>query len=159
MKRFFLLAACVVWTAGSAMGAEPTTFYSDYGQALKLTRETKDKPLLVVLENQPQKQQVEQVSHKSELSADFGLLNDYTVCRVDVSSEYGQAVAKAFKAEDFPHTVVIDRSVKWQLYNKSGEFSSPEWNSMLVKYSQPEPAAQPVRYYYNYNSSCPNCRR
>ncbi len=157
MKCIAMMAAWVL-VAVPAMAVEQEVFFSDYGQALQQTRESKQKPLLVILEHPKAKQQIEQVSHSDSLGASAGLLNDYTVCRIDAGTEYGQAVAKAFKTTTFPHTVVIDRSGKWQVFKKTGEFSSPEWNSMLVKYSQPEPAAQPVRYQYNYNY-CPSCRR
>ncbi len=155
--KFMVVTAMLVLMAGPAVAADQTEILSDYGQALNQTRSTGKKPLLVILENEGSEKKVEQVSHNDSLGLSSNLLDDYTVCRVDVGSEYGQAVAKSFKATSFPHTVVIDRHGKYQVFKKTGEFTSPEWNSMLVKYSKPEPAAQPVQYYYNY--SCPSCRR
>ena len=51
------------------------------------------------------------------------LLGAYELCHVDVSTEYGKQVAKAFGATQFPHTAIIDRTGAVVLFKKPGQIA------------------------------------
>lgn len=116
----------------------------DYGAALKATRQSA-RPLLIVIDEQPQwLAHIETVSDTSQSVAD-SLLKKYTLCHVDATSEYGQAVAKAFRTATFPTTVIIDKSGSVQLAKKTGRLSSSELAAMLTTFQRGErPVAQPI---------------
>jgi hypothetical protein len=99
------------------------------------------------------------------------LLGSYELCHVDVSTEYGKRVAQAFKATQFPHTAIIDRTGAVVLYKKPGAIAESEWSATLAKYQTGErPVSQtafyrggsvmPTSYPVMSNSSyCPSCQR
>ena len=110
---------------------------SDYGVALREARIEK-MPLLVVLHDPTDEtHRVEQVKRTSNGTA-ADLLANYKLCHVDVTTAYGQSVARAFKATTFPHTVVIDRTGSRQIFKKSGPFSTSEWIATLAAYKDGE---------------------
>lgn len=143
MTSLVLLA---VLSTGQAAGTD-SAWMNDYGAALKKTAELQ-KPLLIVIDLPDNEVgRVKQVSYRS--SAESELMKSYVLCRVDASSKYGQAVAKAFEATSVPHTAIIDREGKSILFTKRGQFSSDdEWATMLSTYrSGVAPASvQPVSY-------------
>lgn len=115
--------------------AEPAigpTWHSDYGVALTETRQQR-RPLLVVLEDRSNaEQQLEQVAFDSQWSATNDLKN-YTLCRIDVSTDYGKRVAKAFRATQFPLTVIIDNRAQTILYSRAGQLSPTTWQAALQR--------------------------
>jgi hypothetical protein len=120
---------------------------SDYGACLKRAA-TEQRPLLVVLERR------ESVALPTAGGPPPGgpvsgeLLGHYVLCRVDVSTAYGAAVADAFHANQFPLTVIIDRTAKRQIYRRAGALSADEWTAALAAHQRgdlPTSAVQTVR--------------
>ncbi len=125
-------AVLATFVISAALGAEPAPkWQSDYGVALKSARYN-HRPLLIVLENanDPAKS-IEQVQYNKD-SSQVKLLNTYSLCRIDVSTEYGQRVAKAFKATQFPYTVITNTGASRIKYRKAGQFTGDQWNAALV---------------------------
>jgi hypothetical protein len=140
MTTLMLLA---VLSTGQITAPEPNGgWLSDYGVALKRTKEL-GKPLLIVID-QPDSAaaRIEQVSHSRE-SEQANLLRHYVLCRVDASTRYGQAVAKAFGTGSLPYTAIIDKRAEHILFAKAGQFSSEEWSRTLTSHWQ---GVQPVSY-------------
>lgn len=106
---------------------------SDYGVALRQTQ-AEGKPLLIVLDDPADAaRHVEQISY-TEDRAQTELLRHYKLCRVDVSTEYGQKVAEAFGARQFPYTAIIDTEGEVQIFRKAGRFVDDEWTATLARY-------------------------
>jgi len=146
---------------GVELAAAPPTgqnWHSDYGVALAETKE-QGKPLLVVLENpDDEPSRIHQVSLARHSDRDE-LLEKYVLCRLDVRTEHGKKMAAAFKAQRVPHTVVIDKSGRWQIFKKTGRLSDGEWTTTLAKHQRGE-RIRPVVYLQpqSYSSFSPaNC--
>jgi hypothetical protein len=115
--------------AASSTGA---TWHEDYTSALSAARADR-KPLLVVMHNpQRPQQQLEQASHVTGEATT--LLENYHVCRIDVSTENGKRVASVFRATSFPYTVITDREAKKIIYRKGGAFTDSQWTETLADY-------------------------
>jgi len=71
------------------------------------------------------------------------------LCHVDVTTDYGQKVAKAFNAKEFPHVAIIDKTGSMVIYKKTGQIDSAEWQKILTSHKTGE---RPSSY-------CPNCQR
>lgn len=126
----------VVSVALLSMGGAPENAKKDwmprYGEALAAAK-LAQQPLVVVLEDASNPgRQLSQVQESDESQKQ--LLKPYVLCRVDVSTPYGKQVASAFKATSFPHTAVIDKTAKYIIYRKRGQFTANEWAHTLVKY-------------------------
>jgi hypothetical protein len=122
-----------------------------YGDALKETRAGQD-PLLVVLDKPNSKEARISPALLSEdkASGDTSkLLQPYRLCHVDVTTDYGQKVAKAFNAKEFPHVAIIDKTGSMVIYKKTGQIDSAEWQKILTSHKTGE---RPSSY-------CPNCQR
>jgi hypothetical protein len=174
-------------TATMAVGllaATPETprWEKDYGKALSATR-AGNSPLLVVLdEPKSEEARIEPaLLSKSGIGGkEFNLLKPYRLCHVDVTTKYGQKVAKAFGADRFPHVAIIDKSGSLVIFRRSGKISAAEWEQALTRHKdgerpQPRTVAQvsyqpstpvvyspstPVIYSSPFpTSSCPNCQR
>ncbi len=163
------LAAAMV-AASFAVTPGKADWQGDYGKALAATR-SDQRPLLVVLDipSNPQ------ASLEQGLLAVEGdqakLLESYELCHVDASTEYGQAVAKAFGATQFPHTTIIDRTGAVVIFKKPGQMAATEWSTTLAKYQAgTRPVTQTVGYRGNSimstsyptmtnGSYCPSCQR
>jgi hypothetical protein len=157
-----MLAATATATPGKL------DWQADYGTALEATR-SDHRPLLVVLDvpaNPEAALDQSLLSGEGELGA---LLGNYELCHVDVSTEYGQQVAKAFGATQFPHTSIIDRNGAYVLFKKPGQITETEWNATLTRYQSGE---QPIDRTVSYRGSvlpasstmtnssyCPSCQR
>ena len=131
--------------AATAMGGSPE-WLNDYGTALEQTKAT-GKPLLIVLEDASEPARQLTVSHTTDAQRDE-LLSHYQLCRVNVSTAYGQAVAKAFQATQFPYTVVIDKTGSYQIFKKTGAFATSEWASTLTRYQEGTLQAEPALLQY-----------
>ena len=104
---------------------------SDYGKALEQTR-ADEQPLLIVLDKPAaEKEQLDPALLGEEQA---GLLGAYDLCRVDVTTEYGQKVAKAFGAKQFPYVAIIDKQGKVIIHSQTGEVTAAAWKSTLAKY-------------------------
>jgi hypothetical protein len=125
-----------------------------YGKALEETRSGQD-PLLVVLDKpNSKKARIEPalLSEDKVSGETTQLLKPYRLCHVDVSTEYGQKVAKAFNAKEFPHVAIIDKTGSMVIYKKTGQIKQAEWKEILTSHKTGErPKAS--------RSYCPNCQR
>lgn len=104
------------------------------------------RPMLVVLENPTKKS--EKIDETKLTDKDRKILakEKFELCRVDVNTDYGKRVAKAFGASVFPYTVVTDDSSKRIVFRKPGQMSEQDWTLALAKNIR-EPAAQSVRVH------------
>ncbi len=125
---------------------------ASYGKALEETRSGQD-PLLVVLDKPNSEQaRIEPalLSEETASSDNTKLLRPYRLCHVDVTTDYGQKVANAFHAKDFPHVAIIDKTGSVVIFHKSGQIKQAEWEKILSSYKSGERPAKPY---------CPNCQR
>lgn len=129
-------------------GASGVDWIDDYGTALEAARAA-DRPLLVLLEHSD-------AAVKAAETSEADLLQNYVVCRVDVSTTYGKRVATAFKASLFPHTAVIDKKGKRILYRKSGDFTQDDWKQMLTTFKDGESSSVRVVNYRTSTTSSSN---
>lgn len=124
---------------------------TSYGKALEETRAGQD-PLLVVLDKPNSKEaRIEPalLSEDKATTSSSKLLKPYRLCHVDVTTEYGQKVAKVFKAKEFPHVAIIDKTGSMVIFKKTGQIDSAEWQKILTSHKTGESAT----------STCPNCQR
>jgi hypothetical protein len=166
------LAAALVAAASAVATTGKPQWQSDYGKALAATRSVQ-RPLLVVLDIPSNPQARINGSLLSAEGQQAKLLESYELCHVDVSTEYGQRVAKAFRATQFPHTAIIDRKGAVVLFKKPGQMAESEWSATLAKYQTGErslatsqtayfrgnsilPSSYPVMTNSSY---CPSCQR
>jgi len=135
MVHFLVLTAIAVSSAVAT--SKPVEWQADYGKALAATR-SDDRPLLVVLDvpSDP-KTAVEDKQLKTE-GEQAKLLASYQLCHIDASTEYGQKVAKVFKAEQFPFTAIIDKTGSVVLHKKQGQLTDAEWQETLLTYKKGE---------------------
>jgi hypothetical protein len=125
---------------------------ASYGKALEETRSGQD-PLLVVLDKPNSEQaRIEPalLSEETTSSDNTKLLRPYRLCHVDVTTDYGQKVADAFHAKDFPHVAIIDKTGSVVIFHKSGQIKQAEWQKILTSYKTGDRPAKPY---------CPNCQR
>ncbi len=125
---------------------------ASYGKALQETRDGQD-PLLVVLDKPNSKEaRIEPALLSEEKAGDSSkLLRPYRLCHVDVTTDYGQKVAEAFHAKNFPHVAIIDKTGSMVIFHKSGKIQPAEWQQILTSHKSGErPASHPY---------CPNCQR
>ncbi len=143
MNSLCLIVALSLVSTAAEAPASGLQWHSDYGKALEAARE-QQKPLLVVLERGESEQgRVKQVSF--EIDAEYGaLLSPYVLCRVDVTTPYGEKVAKAFSANQFPYTAITDRTVSQLIYQNRGTYSTEQWLETLVAYREGKAILQPV---------------
>ena len=129
---------------------------ASYGKALEETRSGED-PLLVVLDKPNSKEaRIEPALLSQESAGDkhSKLLRPYRLCHVDVTTDYGQKVAEAFHAKNFPHVAIIDKTGSMVIFKKSGKIKQSEWDDILTSHKSGErPKATSSRPY------CPNCQR
>lgn len=110
-------------------------WHSDYGTALKETRED-HRPLLVVIDTPADaKSRIAPELLNGEASE---ALQPYELCHVDASTEYGKKVAKVFQANKFPYVAVIDNSGSVILHSQSGNVTAKAWNALLAKHKSGE---------------------
>jgi hypothetical protein len=152
----------------SLMAASPTApqWEESYGKALKATRAGHE-PLLVVLDKPGSEKAALEPALLSEDQADgevARLLSPYRLCHVDATTEYGQKVAKAFKAKDFPHVAIIDKTGSVVIYRKTGQIKESEWQKILASHKSGDRTAiahvtlKPAGGSSN-QPYCPNCQR
>jgi hypothetical protein len=137
-----------------------------------------DQPLLVVLDDPKSTDaRVEPALLREGAveGSEAELLDDYNLCHVDVSTEYGKKVATAFKAKRFPHLAIIDKTGSVIIFAKSGKIDGPEFDTVLAKHRDGiRPAVRRVSYkltdgstgstesatpVYRNPNYCPSCQR
>ena len=135
----------VVITASTVLAAanSPTASLTSYGDALKQTQAT-GKPLLVLIDAPRTNETAVRPASFTQGDAQREVMQRYTVCRIDASTEYGQQVAEAFGTTTFPYTAIIDRTGKHVLYRKAGHQTAAEFVTTLDRYKTGIKAA-PVR--------------
>ena len=152
----------------SMLAATPKTpeWDSSYGKALEATRAGQD-PLLVVLDKPSSDEARIEPALLSENDAsgdNSKLLTPYRLCHVDVTTDYGQEVAKAFDAKDFPHVAIIDKTGSVVIFKKTGQIKQDEWSKILTSYKSGDRTAvahmtmKPVSDG-SAKPFCPNCQR
>jgi len=153
---------------------ESPQWEANYGKALSAPRAA-NSPLLVVLDEPNSKEASVEPALLSENALQgkqFELLRPYRLCRVDVTTQYGRQVAKAFRADRFPHVAIIDKTGSTVLFRRSGKINATEWTTALTQHKNGERArpravtqvsykpSTPEVYSSPYpTSSCPNCQR
>ena len=168
------LAAATVAVGLLAATPQPPQWEPSYGKALAATR-AGNSPLLVVLDK-PHSDEARIEPALLSASAVNGkqseLLRPYQLCHVDVTTRYGQKVARAFRANTFPHVAIIDKTGSLVLFRKSGKLDAAEWERTLTRHKNGErPKARPVSHVtyrpmepVMYGSpmpsgGCPSCQR
>ena len=134
---------------------------NSYGKALEATRAGQD-PLLVVLDKPESDDARLEPSLLSEDNANGDtskLLSPYRLCHVDVSTEYGKKIAKAFKAKDFPHVAIIDKTGSVVIFKKSGQINQDEWKEILASHKSGERHHLTMKPVSQSKPYCPNCQR
>lgn len=130
-----LLALTAIAISSAVASSKPVEWQADYGKALAATR-SDDRPLLVVLDVPADpKTAVEDEQLKTD-GEQAKLLASYQLCHIDASTEYGQRVAKVFKANKFPFTAIIDKTGSYVLTKKHGQLTDAEWQETLSAYKQ-----------------------
>ncbi len=102
---------------------------ADYGVALEQCK-SHERPLLVVLDvpaDAKQRIAPEWLKNKKNL-------DNYELCHVDVTTDYGKKVADVFRVKSFPHVAIIDRSGDVILSRMSGPVSEEKWLSNLSQH-------------------------
>ena len=153
MLNFLATATMAIGVLAAAPKAPQ--WEASYGKALEATRSGQD-PLLVVLDKPNSKDARIEPALLSENKAgneNAKLLRPYRLCHVDVSTPYGQKVAEAFHAKDFPHVAIIDKTGSMVIFKKTGKVQTAEWQEILTKNKSGERPATINRAY------CPNCQR
>lgn len=147
---------------------------ASYGKALEASRADKS-PLLVVLDNPSSEEARIEPALLDGTTPDgkqTELLRPYQLCHVDVSTAYGQKVAKAFQAKSFPHVVIIDKKGSSVIFRKTGKLDAAQWEQALTQHRNGDtparpishvtykPAAPPIYYGGSISGSyCPSCQR
>lgn len=164
------LAVAMLAASSLALAPEKVKWQADYGKALAATR-SDQLPLLVVLDNPADAKasiQPELLNANGELGE---LLKAYRVCRVDVTTEYGKKVAESFKATQFPHTAIIDKTGSVVLFKKPGQIAGDQWRTTLAKFEKGERPTARTSFYrggavlgaqsqqLSNPSYCPSCQR
>jgi thioredoxin-related protein len=131
-----VLSYCAVVLALSFFSTPPshdTQWLKDYGIAIQAAR-LAQRPLLVVLEKPADpEQRVDVIDGSGQISE---LLEGYELCRVDVTTEYGQKVAASYGATQFPYSVITDTSCRNILFRGKGKFSAEMWERTLDNYKE-----------------------
>lgn len=154
-------ASLAVTTTASALE------WSDHYANARASAAQHQRPLLVVLENSAEPAQSFNAAELTTSEDQVELLKNFELCRMDVNSEYGKVVAKAFGVNTFPFTAITDKSAQYIRYKKSGAIAADQWKQTLETQKDLPPIRQtvfrPVIESYPMNSGsgsyCPNCVR
>jgi hypothetical protein len=159
-------------TLAASKDAPAIAWQADYGKALEETRE-ESRPLLIVLDN-PSDEAQSLDARLLEQDPDAMSLDSYELCRIDVSTAYGKRVADVFRATEFPHAAIIDRTGSMILRRVEGNVSTKQWKETLARYeagisksaamhrvskpivSEPTTVASPVTYSTPAPSAAPS---
>ena len=128
---------------------------TNYKSALMAARNN-HKPLVVVLENT---KDPDEALSQSTLELDenvASLLGKYELCRIDVSTEYGQKIANAFGASEFPFTAISDTNCKVIRHRNVGRPTVQVWKQILAQNPRPrrnQSFRSPIQYQYRPTTS------
>jgi hypothetical protein len=155
------LATATLAISMMATAPKAPQWESSYGKALEETRAGQD-PLLVVLDKPgADGAQLEpSLLSEDDASGDTSkLLSPYRLCHVDVSTDYGKKVAKAFHAKDFPHVAIIDKTGSVVIFKKTGQIKEDEWKTILTSHKSGERPHLTMKPASESRPYCPNCQR
>jgi hypothetical protein len=101
-------------------------------------------------------------------------LQPYTLCHVDVTTDYGKKVASAFRATSFPHVAIIDKTGSTVIYRSTGPIDAADWQQVLTHHKNGERIKPQAASHVSYKpvgpvlysdpgiyggSYCPSCQR
>lgn len=170
------LATALLAVMSAAAPQQPIHWQADYGKALEATR-ADDLPLLVVLDKPATEADRIDPALLGEgaTASDHQNLSAYQLCHVDVTTDYGQKVADAFHAKDFPYLAIIDKTGSVIIFSATGKIGADKWGEVLSTHqdgNRPSPGAithvsyKPtgdeitIQKSSSYPSGyCPSCQR
>ena len=121
----------------TTLNGAPIVWSNHYGKALTSAR-SHQRPLLLVLQDPSQPgHRLQHIFQDSDAAQDE-LLSNFELCRVDITTDYGKSVAKAFRAKKFPYTVVTDNRARKIVFRRAGNMKSQDWQRTLVSYQDYE---------------------
>jgi len=143
---FWLCLLMMAAESTPGASASKIVWSGNYGDSLAATKKN-DKPLLITLDKP---QVAAERMEPDQLAADGfagDLLANYELCHIDVTTDYGKRVAEAFKVEQFPYTVLINRDGSRILRRIPGKFNDNQWRQTLTTYKNgTRPVVRRVRY-------------
>lgn len=104
----------------------------DYGRAKKAAESAK-RPMVVVLENPKNEKGRLDLGGLGTEARERLKSTKYKLCRIDVTTAYGQRVAKAFGVRKFPYTAVTDLGSKHIVFRKTGDMNRLDWKNALAR--------------------------
>ena len=125
-----LLASLAVIASAPTSAEKELRWVDDYGAALEETR-TQQKPLLIVIEDSAQSKGQSQRVGPTQKKKNTELLENYVLCHVDVTTDYGKRVADVFEAKQYPFMAIIDKTGEKIVYRKSGQLDDSDWVAAL----------------------------
>jgi thioredoxin-related protein len=120
------ILSLVLATQFSVVATVPS-WNSDYARAVDVARR-QQRPLVVVLEDQSQRQETASILANPAVRM---TLRECSVCRLDVRTRRGAAVAERLNATTFPYTVISDRTGRKIVFRGSADLSRDEWLQLL----------------------------
>jgi hypothetical protein len=138
----------------SRVKAVQLKWHDNYGAALNATRKD-GRPLLIVLEDTKNKETAIDQSLLADEGEQAELLAKYNLCRVDASTQYGQKVAKVFRATTFPMTAIIDKAGAVILDKQTGKVEGSRFRTRLAEHQTGVRRARSVRTSF-FRGSQPN---
>lgn len=171
------IATVAIGLAAASSSPAPKVWQTSYGKALETTKES-NSPLLVVLDKPGHENDgvlPELLSPAGEDAPEADLLQPYTLCHVDVTTDYGKRVAQAFHATNFPHVAIIDKSGSSVIFRMTGKIGASRWQQVLNRHRsgvlirerevvsqinyQPSESIIYSEPVVTGGSYCPNCQR
>ncbi len=129
MMNCLLITLAMVASAPTP-DTEEVVWVDDYAVALEEAKELQ-KPLLIVIDDPSQSQDQSQQAEATLELENAALLEDYVLCHVDVTTDYGKRVADVFKVKQYPSTAIIDKTGEKIIYRKSGQLDDEDWATAL----------------------------
>ena len=132
-----------------------THWQSDYQRALQQAQRSR-RPLLVKIEDLSLNRQESSpsVSTRNE-TIPANILDDFVLCRIDFSKPHGKEIAHRLGATSSPFTVIVNRSLTRVVYRRSGEIDPFEFEAVLVRVAERQPAVRIGLPVYRYESFLP----
>jgi hypothetical protein len=104
---------------------------TDYATALH-NAQADQRPLIVVLENPHNPTQAANPEALADSHGHPELLEEFELCRIDVTTKMGKKVAEAFGARQFPYTAITDQKCRKIVHREVGRPAPNAWVSMLA---------------------------
>jgi hypothetical protein len=134
MQLVPVMVLMVAGVTGNGDGSD-LEWATHYGQARKSAQQDQ-RPLLIVLED-PEKPAAKFDDLKlASKAGQKQLLENYKLCRVDVSTPYGKKVKEAFRANELPYTAITDKSAQFITFRGGGDMQPNDWTAALSKHKE-----------------------